>query len=44
MTLLKESYLCHLLSLLLAAYQHSALHRLAEIGRAHVWGPGAAAR
>ena len=29
MTLLKESYLCHLLSLLLAAYQHSALHRLA---------------
>ena len=29
MTLLKESYLCHLLSLLLAAYEDSGLHRLA---------------
>ena len=29
MTLLKESYLCHLLLLLAAAYQNSALHRLA---------------
>lgn len=35
MTLLKESYLCHLLALLLAAYQDSGLHRLAV--RAGAW-------
>ena len=29
MTLLKESYLCHLLALVLAAYEDSGLHRLA---------------
>ena len=35
MTLLKESYLCHLLLLLWAAYQDSGLHRLAV--RAGAW-------
>ncbi len=34
MTLLKESYLCHLLALLLAAYEDSGLHRLAVRGGA----------